>query len=433
MEEIIDGLLKGDTQERAECAKELGVRGEPECIPYLIDALKDDEPLVRANAALALGHMKPEDYVVKALMNILEDESWVVRHDAAIALGELGFGEAVDSLIELYDDDEVEVRKKVVEALGKIGDEKSIKYLEKMIGDDEIEDELVEALAANGAEEGLVKLYSSGGKDIRVKAIKGLAGSTEYKEILLDALKDNSWRVREEAARSLKGISDDEVIDALLDALDDEKSYVVIESLRSLGEICNSEHLDNIKELYNHPESSVREEWAKTLTNIGRDDVFNYLIDAFEIEENPRVLWTLSEAMGKSCEDPDELIELYGISEGYDKIYLAAALAWAGERKSIGFLIDCLKDHRWKVRQKVTESLRGIPFDSLNKTESGRLKRGLLELLRDPDKWVRVESIKTLLLLAEEMDDEDIWEELFRRKEQEVDEDVAHFLDESLQ
>jgi HEAT repeat protein len=66
----------------------LGAEARP-AVPALIRTLKADTPLVRQNAASALGHIKAEE-AVPALVEALGDREWVVRRQAASALGYIG-------------------------------------------------------------------------------------------------------------------------------------------------------------------------------------------------------------------------------------------------------------------------------------------------------------------------------------------------------
>jgi len=90
----------------------------------LSDALKSPQPLVRQNAALALGEVGPEaKAAVPALAEALRDPEWVVRRQAAVALGRLGpdARPAVPALQRLTHDANSLVRKAAVEALQKVG------------------------------------------------------------------------------------------------------------------------------------------------------------------------------------------------------------------------------------------------------------------------------------------------------------------------
>jgi HEAT repeat protein len=93
--------------------------GNPAVEP-LIAALKDDKPIVRRNAAKALGEIKDVS-AVKPLIFALKDKDLTVRWNAAKALGEIKDASAVEPLIEAQKDESPIVRKNAVMALRDMG------------------------------------------------------------------------------------------------------------------------------------------------------------------------------------------------------------------------------------------------------------------------------------------------------------------------
>ena len=125
-------------------ATALSKAGEPAVAP-LIEALQDEQVIVRQGSAMALGeignHSALEDLVAR-----LKDESHLVRQVAAIALGKLGSLEALDPLLRAIGDESEIVRRAVVNALGMIGDECALPALERVAAED------VEAVAERARE-----------------------------------------------------------------------------------------------------------------------------------------------------------------------------------------------------------------------------------------------------------------------------------------
>jgi HEAT repeat protein len=91
----------------------------------LLEALGDDNPIVRASAASALGRFS-SDKVVEQLCRTLSDSWYEVRESAAFALGEIENPRSVESLINSLQDDYVWVQVNCINALGKIGDARAI-------------------------------------------------------------------------------------------------------------------------------------------------------------------------------------------------------------------------------------------------------------------------------------------------------------------
>jgi HEAT repeat protein len=101
----------------------------------LIEALQDEQYIVRQAAAAALGDMG-DKRAVEGLVERLGDASDVVRQSAAVSLGKLGAGEAVEPLLRAIGDESELVRKAVVNALGMIGDERAVPALKRAAVED---------------------------------------------------------------------------------------------------------------------------------------------------------------------------------------------------------------------------------------------------------------------------------------------------------
>jgi len=114
-------VLRGrDPVERAQAALVLGSIGR-DAVPYLIEALKDDEKEIRAVAAGALISIGPEaKSAVGTLVRALDDDYYFVRWNAATALGEIGDKAAAEALAGLLEDEVEEVRKAAFAALKKM-------------------------------------------------------------------------------------------------------------------------------------------------------------------------------------------------------------------------------------------------------------------------------------------------------------------------
>lgn len=447
-EDDIDGLLNmlrvGDVDERAESAKALGLLDEKSAVQDLIKALEDEEAVVRANAALALGQIGDER-ALKPLIGTLKDDSWVVRHDSAIALGELASKDAVKHLVKLQEDEVLEVRKKVIEALGNIGGDKVIETLGKNIDEEDTRFELARALAKSGSERAvsyLIELYNNGEKEVRELTIQGLSGldhkDEKVIEILVDALSDNIWRIREEAANALGDVEDQTAIKPLLKALDDESLYVVQAALKSLGKVGEQDIIKDIDGLREDEEPSTRSAWAQALGFIEGEESTRVLLKALRKETHPRVIWAIANSLSKKEEETERNLLYEELKETMedDKITLAVALGGSGDSRALDVLIDGIKDERWKVRQKVIEALRNIDISEIGKGRANKILVNLRRGLKDDDKWVRAEAVKTLGQKIMEADEEiDLTKEiqaLSGMQETEMDRDVLDILEETL-
>lgn len=124
----------------SEAAKALAALGDPAVAP-LIDVLTDPNPVVRKNAAWAIGeirgsHQVNREAAIGPLITLLrKDESRQARQWAAWALGEICDRRAVSDLIDALDDAHGDVRAAAAEALGEIKDRRAIGPLTQALKD----------------------------------------------------------------------------------------------------------------------------------------------------------------------------------------------------------------------------------------------------------------------------------------------------------
>ena len=128
VEPLIAALNNGDPIVRRNAAWAIGeIRGglgtnRTAAVERLIATLSDEDSWVRVAAASSLGKMRPSQ-ATESLIAALGDAEWNVRMRAAMALGEMKASAAVESLTSLSLRDEMEqVRSAAAHSLGKIRD-----------------------------------------------------------------------------------------------------------------------------------------------------------------------------------------------------------------------------------------------------------------------------------------------------------------------
>ena len=164
---LIEALEADDPLIRRQAADALGRIGDPRAVEPLIATLKDRDALIRGHAVQALGRIKDpravtpliailnsreqESHVrmnaaealgaisdpraVEPLILALLDDSWGIRSRAALALGKLKDPRVVGSLIGALQDKEAAVRGSAAEALGIVGDARAVKPLTAALQD----------------------------------------------------------------------------------------------------------------------------------------------------------------------------------------------------------------------------------------------------------------------------------------------------------
>jgi HEAT repeat protein len=176
----------------------------PESIKYLIMALADENPEIRAGAAMDLGATgDPEAF--EPICLLLADTEDSVRAAAARALGKLGHKDAVPYLIRLLSDPNGFVVTTAINALRKIGGHSSMDALVGMLG--------------------------SADTEIKRTAIKALAGFEEARQHIIAFLKDPDWATRMAAVEALGKLSAREELERHLDTEEDPVVRETIERL----------------------------------------------------------------------------------------------------------------------------------------------------------------------------------------------------------
>lgn len=153
LQEWINDLHSEDDGTRLTAVFGLGVIGPPAkgAIPAMIPLLKDQNLLVRSQAAWSLVYLDPQgDEILVHLSLATRDEHAEVRLRAAEALAKLGprASPSVDELIRLLQDDEPAIRRTAARALGAIGPPAfRARAILVAIAQDENEDPTVQAMA----------------------------------------------------------------------------------------------------------------------------------------------------------------------------------------------------------------------------------------------------------------------------------------------
>lgn len=222
----------------------LGEMGES-AVPALIPFLRSEDPVIRWNAATALGKTRSEK-AADPLIQALSDEHGTVRSNAAAALGETGSVRAVVPLTEAFWDAERGLAAPAASALGKIGDRSVIPELERSI--EEMEDfpyfqvgRALYELGSEKAEECFRIGLESDEYYTRSACVSELGKiKTERSLVLImAALKDKHESVRRAAVLALMEIGSDRSVDVLKQMIEDEDFEVRMYAREALNRICN--------------------------------------------------------------------------------------------------------------------------------------------------------------------------------------------------
>jgi HEAT repeat protein len=232
LQALQEQLHHPESNMRSQAVLALSRLDDTDALDMLIQALRAEIDLhIREDITWAL--VSQGTAATQPLIHLLRDEDPVVRHQAAHSLGKVGDKNAVDALIGVLQDDDNAVRLKAVFALGQIGDDRAIPALVGLLDHDheELQSTLAGVLEGFGA--AAVPLLSS-------------------------ALQHEHWQVRERAANVLGLIGEPATLSALAEALHDDYwqvRFAVVTALGSLGSVGAQSALQQIE---NDPDHQVR-------------------------------------------------------------------------------------------------------------------------------------------------------------------------------
>lgn len=194
---------------RKEALEALGGIADPYAMVCLKAALKDNNPQIRATAAVALekAGWKPEEADAETSYYYIARKNW----DACVQMAD----KAVDPLTGVLEDEDQWVRMGAARALGQIGNPKAIGPLIDALYDSEL--------------------------GVRIDACDALIKmGTSAVDALIGSLADKRHYVREGAVRALGEIGDAKAVEPLGSALQDENPGFreeVVSALRMIGTV----------------------------------------------------------------------------------------------------------------------------------------------------------------------------------------------------
>jgi HEAT repeat protein len=297
--ELIEALRNANPGLRAEAADELGRRRDPRALVPLILLLRDPDPTVRAHGAEALRALGDER-AAPFLARALDDPDGTVRCRVVLALGDVGGKYVIPGLTRKLADRALVVRAAAVRALGEIGDPLSLAPIlkacreEKRDEDDAVGSATLVAAAKIGGEEGLDQAFALAEKRLPASwflracaaSACGIAGAKARIPLLTRYLRaDDDPRVSQAAAIALAMLGAEDV---LIEAAKHEEPFrrrAAISGLERIpGEKARAALMDATRDLV----PGVVLEAAAALVSRGEAQALPLLIELLE-EETP--LW----------------------------------------------------------------------------------------------------------------------------------------------
>ncbi len=181
-----------------------------------------------------------------------------------------------------------------------------------------------------------------GDQDERIRAAAIQLIKKEEKDELLPifqrAVSDDSWIVREHAARAIPGMGRDYALLLLQKLMSDQDSAVRLAAIESLGEYI-PESAETLEPLLKSADFAIRATAADILSKTGNPEYIPMLIDAYAMSSDP------AEIEGRAS--------------------ILDALALYHDSRVISALIIALNDPEYTVRQRAIEALKKVNGNEL--------------------------------------------------------------------
>jgi len=397
-----------------------------DAVPALLDALRNENKTLRKAASACLSYIKPTSVEAEsALVELLKDEDINVRLNAALALTVISsdahekiplilqsfsredhprrysitrfMGEicpkndlVISELVDVLKNEDVDVNVRIITLmlLKEIGPaaQKAVPYLIEALNDKDFQVRLWSANALVNIDSSIAvpKVF-----DVLMEALNqdyyratsimllGKIGPQAKESIpyLQQALKDDDWQTRHEAARSLVKIDPDfstnPAIDVLIDDLKNGDETVRMNSARILGRIgpaaCKAVHQLNKILIDQH--GYIIYETALALYKIdpqvSGQQVINFINDRlqnFGVSEEEMYIRILGEIGPAAKNAVPTLIGFLKNQEGMIRVHAAESLGNIGSeaQEAIPALKDASKDNKAMVRLAAAEALQKI-------------------------------------------------------------------------
>ncbi len=299
---------------------------------------------------------------INALLEDLIDRTnrrWTQTIQELLAIGE----PAVDPLIKMLEG-ENELRWRAADTLGAIHTEKAVEALIRALdnlGNDNVT--RGKAAAALGRTkspksiDSLLKAMRDPDSYIQQNVFESLQGMNSAKviEAYIEALKDESWSVREGSVSALTDIGEP-AIEFLHKALKNQEIHTRWEATRILGRIQAQASIRPLIEMLQDPDWMVRNEAAVALSRTGKEEIEELLIESLDIHSGSisvEAVWILGEMKAEKA--VNRLIQL--LNDGNIGWMAATALGKIGSFSAVEPLSQALSSKDVKLRQSAAWAL----------------------------------------------------------------------------
>ncbi|NQT26470.1 HEAT repeat domain-containing protein [candidate division KSB1 bacterium] len=359
----------------------------------LIHYLRNGTSELRWNAARGLGktrNSKAVPFLIQALEN---DQDVVVRIETIIAMGEIGDTRSLSSLERILSTDDTAPRLHAIEAIGKIQSPRTISILLPIL-DDSNPEIVLKAIpplvdhADTRVLKKLVDLCAHPDRRVRKLVQQGIQLHRDrVAPLLVQALGQDDRNVKKETTDLIGRMRVIEAIPRLLSMLDEEDVFIlsaVREAILYIGEPA----IRPLIRILNHRNMRIRNQAMDLLGNLKA----RFAIDPIlRILEDDAAAVKAAEALGR-IGDSSTAPNLRGKLKTYNPALLqktVEALGLLEDSEAVPLIVPMLHSNNQELRRLAIQALTRI--DDLHSINP------MLDLLKDPDQRVRSETVQGLV------------------------------------
>ncbi|HPZ06568.1 MAG TPA: HEAT repeat domain-containing protein [Candidatus Eremiobacteraeota bacterium] len=315
IEQYLIDLKSNNPLARKNACRSLGNMKIPRVIPYIVEALKDEDenvcraagysllqypdavqyliPLLSYEKSLTvqmaiwiLGELKAHEATLQ-IINTLSRGNDDIRQNSAYSLGNIGDKRAIEPLLErILEDNNKDVRVYCAEALKKIDITRDINKLIKVARSDDklLRENLIKAVYSKGPSQNTpeeialeeetiegVENLSHNNPEIRKNTIIQLANKYKNKSIpyILVCLEDRDETVKDKAIQVLVELGEASAVDKLVKCIKDPSPVIQQRAVWALGELKDRRALPVLIDRLKKAITPVRASAAYALGNLG--------------------------------------------------------------------------------------------------------------------------------------------------------------------
>ena len=303
--------------------------------------LADENPMVRADAALRLGEARVEA-AVDSLVAVLDDPVEAVRVQALLSLGQIGDTKATAAVSKLAADPVSSVRIATAQSLGMLKDPGSVPVLARLLEDPE----------------GTVRIAAA-------RALGNIPGQESLDTLMTIALGDENELVRRHVVFVIGERRSHEAIPKLESLLQAESDLIRSNAARTLGDLGDRTTVPALQRALDDPYYKVRSLCAHGLSKLAGNDpqVLEALRRRLAVEDHPMVkvdlAWVLARGGDRSHVEIIRELLFKGQPEEV-RAEAALALGEVGDDSDLPRLESAMSDKKGLVRSEAYDSIEKI-------------------------------------------------------------------------